>query len=137
MRGKTTTNLHGPKHHDRQRSVTIWMLWTALAQFVAWMVLLVGAFVSPTLRAIFQKVFWVSVLSLYANLMTVGSIVAGSWAALAAGRAHEDVEHTRSVLTADLEEIRNDLGRLADLPPGVEARQLARRIGDRLNGGPR
>lgn len=124
--------MHGSGHHDRQRLITQAMLWSSLIQTFLWTLLLIGAFSVPSLRVLFQKVFWVSILSLYANWATALSIVAGSWSALAAGRAHEDAEATASTLHVDLATIDRDLARLADLEPGPEAQNLARGIRQQL-----
>lgn len=128
------SSLHGAKHHDRNAQITAFMLWFGGTQVILWTLLLIGAFVDPWLRTVFQKVYWVSILSLYANWATALGIVAGAWAARAAGQAHEDVEHTRAQLSVDLNSIEDDLDRLAALPPGLEARQLARRIHRNLGG---
>jgi chromate transport protein ChrA len=125
---------HSREHHARHRQLTLFMLWFWVTQVALWTVLLIAAFVVPSVHALFQKVYWVSILSLYANLTTVASIVAGLWAALAAGSAHEDAEITRAQVEVDMGQIDTDLRHLADLQPGVEAHQLARRIGERLKG---
>lgn len=125
--------MHGKAHHDRHRQWTVGLLVFWLTQVAMWTVLLIGAFVIPSLRSLFEKVYWVSILSLYANLTTVASIVAGLWAALTAGRAHEDAERTREVVQLDLEEFGADLDQLADAH-GIEARQLARRLHRKYGG---
>jgi hypothetical protein len=123
---------HGLKHHDRHRRLTLFMLAFWLVQVAMWTVLLTAAFVVPSVHALFTKVYWVSILSLYANLTTVASIVAGLWAALAAGRAHEDAEAGTTALQIDVTQVDRDVAALAELSPGPEAEALAARIRGRL-----
>lgn len=120
--------MHGKQHHDRHRQLTKGLLVFWLTQVVMWTILLAGAFLVPALRSLFEKVYWVSVLSLYANLTTVASIVAGLWAALAAGQAHEDAEAGAQAVRLDIREIDTHIAELAELSPGPEAQKLADEI---------
>ena len=129
------TALHGPRHHLKQRTIALALVSAGIARSTAWLTLILLYFLGATfVHHLFNDVWFVAILSLYANAATDFGQACASLAQLSAGQAHEDSEHTRHVLTLDMAELNTDLRRLADLQPGVEAHQLARRIGERLKG---
>ena len=62
-----------------------------------------------------------------------GEGVAGL-AALFSADSHQDSEHSRRVLDADLQKIDEDLVLLAESQPGPSAEAIATRIRERLSG---
>ena len=129
--------LHGPRHHLRQRTIAVVMIASGLLRVTIWATMLVlYALNVAGVRHLYAQVSFVTILSVLALLLTDWGQVAASLAQFSAGAAHEDSEHTRYVLTLDMAELDMDLRHLADLQPGVEAHQLARRIGERLKGQP-
>ena len=125
---------HGHDHIDRQRLVSLLMVVGGGARASFWLVLIVLALcgVGFIVNA-FHEVFWVAILSLYANFATDLSTVAGSWASLVAGDAHHDAEASRRLIRTGVEEVDADIARLAELQPGPEASELAEQIRRRLS----
>lgn len=127
--------LHGPGHHLKQRTVAIALVSAGIARSCGWLTLIALYFIGAGfVHHLFNDVWFVAILSLYANAATDFGQACASLAQLSAGQAHEDVEHTRAQLAINLDQIEDDLDRLAALPPGLEARQLARRIHRNLGG---
>lgn len=127
--------LHGPRHHVKQRTVALVLVSAGIARSTCWLTLIGLYFIGATfVHHLFNDVWFVAILSLYANAATDFGQACASLAQLTAGRAHEDVEHTRAQLSVDLGALQGDLDRLASMQPGVEARQLARRIHRSIGG---
>ncbi|MHB1950245.1 MAG: hypothetical protein ACYCQK_02070 [Acidiferrobacteraceae bacterium] len=127
--------LHGHEHIDRQRLMSLLMFTTAIARMTVWSSLIVLSLIGVTFFVhLFQQVFWVALLSLYANWATDLSTAAGSWAALVGGDAHHDAEAARVAVSFDFTAIEHDIARLAELQPGPQAKALADQIRAQLAG---
>lgn len=109
------------------------MIITGLVRVTCWLTLITLYLLGvPFTKALFTSVAFVAVISLYANAATDWGQVAASLAMLTAGDAHQDVEHTRQLMTADFAQLEDDISRLADMQPGQECHELADSIKARL-----
>jgi hypothetical protein len=128
---------------NKQRRNSLWLLVTGLARTAFWLVL-IGCVAAGLAHIagfawaydLSQTVWFVALLSLYANLATDFGAVIASYAALVAADVHSQVAVTSSVLTADLAHLHDDVDQLAGLEPGEEAAELAASLKARLAGRP-
>ena len=128
--------------HDliaKQRRQALILVVTGLARVTAWFILLLMYLVHvafPHLfgftAALFTSVAFVACISLYANAATDFGQVAASLAQLTAGDAHHDAEAGRRETAIDFGQLELDLVRLAETPPGKEAKALVAQIRQRL-----
>lgn len=127
---------HGHHHVDKQRLVAVSMIGAGLIRTAFWIALILAyLFGLPLAHELFSRVWFVALISLYANAATDFGQSAASMAQLAAADAHHDAEHNRRQLDRDsteLDDIERDIALLADLQPGRKAKELARSIRDRL-----
>lgn len=126
----------GPNKASRQRHLALIMIMTGLARVIVWVALIVLYFAGARFaHTLFNDVWFVAVISLYANAATDWGQVAASLAQLTAGDAHHDAEVTRAAVSSDLRQIDEDIERLADLQPGPDAVALAGQIQAKLQRG--
>lgn len=146
LRGRIHRRSHAvvaPAAVNKQRRNSQWLLITGIIRTVFW-ALLLGCVVAGLARvlgfewakALSASVPFVAVVSLYANLATDGGAAISAYAALVAADVHSQVAVTRSVLTADLAHLHEDVDQLAGLEPGEEATALAASLKAKLAGRP-
>lgn len=124
---------HGNRHIDRQRVIALTLAVTGFARAGFWAAMIASYFAGLTLvHSLFNDVWFVAILSLYANGATDFGQACASLAQLAASDAHHDAEHTRRALIIDTALIEHDISQLAGLQPGPEAQMLAEHITARL-----
>ncbi|MGH3264124.1 MAG: hypothetical protein ACRDNS_19250, partial [Trebonia sp.] len=94
--GPLMTDLHGHQHHSRQRMVALVLVTAGLCRAASWLTLIGMYFLGVTfIHSLFQDVWFVAILSLYANAATDFGQACASLAQLTAARAHEDAEAGR------------------------------------------
>jgi uncharacterized membrane protein len=123
--------------HQRRRAVNLLVfgviriiLWTIMAGLIGLGLLHVPGFYWAKILA--TSLPFVVLISLYANWATDLDGATAAFASLVASDARQDVHATGLALTADLDKIESDIGKLANLDPGPEATRLAGDIRRRL-----
>lgn len=135
--------LHGHHHVSVQRAISLSLLGTGIVRTLFWLAVMVAQLVGVgVVRHISHDVTAVFFISLYANFATDLDQVTASFAALFSADSHHDAEHVRArfdagrpSLTASME-IAAAVRRLATIPRGTDAQQLADRICNQLTGAP-
>lgn len=127
--------LHGHRHIDRQRLISLLMIGSGLLRVFVWFLLLVTYLAHvATVRSLYASVSFVALLSVLALLLTDWGQVAASLAQLAAADSHHDAEAARREIGMDTRTLEQDISRLAQLKPGPECDAIVFSIRERLHG---
>lgn len=125
--------LHGHKRINRQRLTALAMIISGLCRVVFWLCLIAAYFLGfKFAHQLFSEVWFVALISLYANAATDWGQVAASLAQLTAGDAHADAENARVKAEVDYKQLDTDIAELAALQPGPKAQELVSEIRTRL-----
>jgi hypothetical protein len=127
------------EHAVRQRRNALILLVTTVARAVFWVVLLgcVAAGLAHEAgfgwaRNLSQAIWFVVLLSLYANFATDSGAAIASYAALVSADVHTEVTVSARLLAADIAGLQEDVDRLAGMTPGEEATVLAENLKEKL-----
>ena len=130
-----------PEVINKQRTRSLWLLVTTLIRAAFWLALIfcVSAGLAHVAgfswaRDLSQTIWFVALLSLYANFATDFGAAIAAYAALVASDVHSEVAVTSTALAADLADLDADVAQLAIMNPGREAEELAARVRTKLTG---